>query len=184
MVKEQVLTPEAFEALLSWLARDRERAGEKYEAIRNRLIIFFTGRGCLEADELADEAINRVATKLPQLINSYQGDPTYYFYGVARNVYHEYSRRVSRMNKLPPPELPRWSEQEYVCMEKCMESLSPESRQMFEQYHCAESSGKTESRQNLAEQLGIALNALRIRVYRVRLTLKMCIEECLAQEGD
>lgn len=184
MVKEQVLTPEAFEALLRWLAQDREKAGEKYEAIRHRLIMFFTGRGCLEADELADEAINRVAIKLPQLINGYQGDPTYYFYGIARNVYHEYSRRTRQATKLQPPELSRWSEQEYLCMEKCMEKLSPASRQMFEQYHCAESSGKTESRQNLAEQLGIALNALRIRVYRVRLTLKMCIVECLAQEGD
>ena len=65
-----------------------------------------------------------------------------------------------------------------------MEKLSPHSRQMFEHYHCEKESGKTESRQSLAEQLGIALNTLRIRVYRIRVTLKMCIEECLAQEGE
>lgn len=183
MVKERVLTPESFEALLSWLAQDREKAGEKYEAIRHRLIVFFTGRGCLEADELADETITRVAIKLPQLINGYQGDPAYYFYGVARNVFQEHLRRVPNVIKLPP--MPTvWSELQYVCMEKCMEKLPPQSRQMFERYHSGEEPGRTESRQSLAEQLGIALNALRIRVYRVRATLKMCIEECLAQEGE
>ena len=183
MVKERVLTPESFEALLSWLAQDREEAGEKYEAIRHRLIVFFTGRGCLEADELADETITRVALKLPALINEYQGDPTYYFLGVARNVYQEYLRRVPRMTKLHPAPA-AWSEVQFVCMEKCMDKLAPHSRRMFEQYHGAKGHGKTENRQSLAEQLGIALNALRIRVYRVRATLKMCIEECLAQEGE
>jgi DNA-directed RNA polymerase specialized sigma24 family protein len=183
MIKERVLTPESFEALLSWLAQEREKAGEKYEAIRHRLILFFTGRGCLEADELADETITRVAIKLPNLINGYQGEPTYYFYGVARNVYQEHLRRVPRVTKLQPAPL-GWSELEYVCMEKCMEKLSLDNRQMFEEYHCGEASGKMESRQRLAERLGIALNALRIRVYRVRATLKLCIEECLAREGE
>jgi len=38
MKKEWVLTQEAFDRLLGWLDPDRESAGEKYEAIRLRLI--------------------------------------------------------------------------------------------------------------------------------------------------
>lgn len=170
--------------LLRWLDPEREKAGEKYEAVRHRLVIFFSGRGCLEADDLADKTIIRVGIKLPDIINSYQGEPIYYFYGVARKIYQEYLREVSRTTKLPPPPPAGWSELDYQCLEKCMAKLPPHSRRMFEEYHCGEASDKTGSRQSLAEQLGIALNALRIRVYRVRVVLKTCVEDCLAQEGE
>ena len=60
MKKEWVINQDAFDTMLDWLDADRERAGCKYEAIRLRLIKIFTCRGCQDAEELADEAINRV----------------------------------------------------------------------------------------------------------------------------
>lgn len=183
MAKERVLMPESFESLLGWLAPDRDKAGEKYEAIRHRLIVFFTGRGCLEADRLADETIDRVILKLPQLISGYEGDPVYYFCGVARKVYQEHLRSEPRPTKLPP--LPvSWSEQEFQCLEECMEKTLPHHRRMFEEYYCDGESGMTESRQILAEQLGITMNALRIRVHRVRDALKECVRGCIDREGE
>lgn len=183
MAKERILMPESFESLLGWLAPDRDKAGEKYEAIRHRLIVFFTGRGCLEADGLADETIDRVILKLPQLIGVYDGDRVYYFIGVARKVYQEYLRSKPQMTKLSP--LPvSWSEQEFRCLEKCMEKLSPHSSRMFEEYYSGEESDMTESRQRLAEQLGITANALRIRVHRVRDPLKACVKDCVDREGE
>ena len=59
MKKGWVLTQELFDTLLDWLDPDRERAGHRYETIRLRLIKIFTSRGCPEAEELADETINR-----------------------------------------------------------------------------------------------------------------------------
>jgi hypothetical protein len=48
MKKGWVLTQELFDTLLGWLDPDRERAGDKYETVRIRLIKVFTCRGCLE----------------------------------------------------------------------------------------------------------------------------------------
>ncbi|HEY0047746.1 MAG TPA: hypothetical protein VGB68_00565, partial [Pyrinomonadaceae bacterium] len=63
MDKENVINQENFDVLLNWLDRNREIAGQKYEKIRRRLIRIFLGRGCFEAEELADETINRVTRK-------------------------------------------------------------------------------------------------------------------------
>ena len=90
MKKEWVLTQDAFDTLLSWLDSDRDRAGTKYETIRLRLIKSFTCRGCWEAEELADETINRVVSRVPELAGEYRGDPALYFYGVSQRIQLEY----------------------------------------------------------------------------------------------
>ena len=46
--KERELNPDTFEALLRWLAPDREEAGKRDEEIRHRLIRIFACRGCSE----------------------------------------------------------------------------------------------------------------------------------------
>lgn len=81
--KEWVLTREAFDKLLACLDRDRERAAEKYEEIRNALITFFEHRGCLSPQEYADETINRVARRLSEGKEIYANNAASYFYGVA-----------------------------------------------------------------------------------------------------
>jgi DNA-directed RNA polymerase specialized sigma24 family protein len=179
MAKEPELTPEAFELLLKWLDLNRDKAGEKYEAIRHRLITFFYGRGCLEADRLTDRTLTVVAGKVPQLIGHYKGDPTYYFIGVARKIYQEYLRSERRTSQPPPPRA-GWTEREYQCLEQCLENLTPHARPMFEEYYC----GQESDRISLAGHFGISLNALRIRVHRIRATLKACVKDCIDREGE
>jgi len=43
--------------LLGWLSTNEASAAEKYEKIRARLIRLFVGRGCYEAEMLADQTI-------------------------------------------------------------------------------------------------------------------------------
>src|SRR5687767_5895715 len=93
MKNQWVVTQQAFDRLLDWLDADRDSAGSKYERIRVRLIKIFTCRGCGEADDLADETINRVTAKLGDIVESYSGDPALYFYGVAQKVHLEYLRK-------------------------------------------------------------------------------------------
>jgi hypothetical protein len=59
-----VLTGEAFKRFLACLDADTEQAGEKYEAIRQKLVKFFDWRGAHFPEECADETINRVVRKL------------------------------------------------------------------------------------------------------------------------
>jgi RNA polymerase sigma factor (sigma-70 family) len=176
------LTQEAFDQLLVWLNPDREQAGNRYEQIRLRLIKIFACRGCVEPEELADETINRVIRKLTEIKESYEGDPALYFYGVAQKVHLEYIRRKPVPTDLPPqPEPVEEAEQEYECLERCMQKLTPQNREFVIQYYQQEKRAKIDNRRELAERLGIALNALRIRAHRLRATLHECVRQCLEQ---
>ena len=179
MNKDWDLSQEDFDALLAWLDSDREQAALKYEKIRRGLIKIFTGRGCLEPEDLADETINRVTSKLKEIGKEFSGDPERYFYGVANYVYMEYLRRKIPQALPPTPTDPDRIELEYNCLERCIERLSKDNRELLLRYHGADSHAETEHRRALAEELGIAPNALRIRVYRIRMGLKECVEKCV-----
>jgi DNA-directed RNA polymerase specialized sigma24 family protein len=179
MNKDWILTQESFDALLNWLDPRREEAGAKYENIRLRLIKIFTCRGCLEPEDLADETINRVSKKLPDIQDSYEGDPTRYFYGVANKVHLEYVRRKPPPPIPPVPDNTDEIEKEYECLEKCIEKLRPEHRGLVLDYYQEEKRTRIDHRKKLADQLGIALNALRIRAHRVRLSLYECVQNCV-----
>jgi len=194
MKKKWVLTQDAFDRLLDWLDPEREQAGKKYEAIRMRLIKIFTCRGCLEAELLADETINRVASKVEEISKGYVGDPAHYFCAVAQKVYLEYLRKdhsrqspvtvesADRAQSTAPVCLEQDFEPEYRCLELCLERLPMENRHLVMRYYEQEKQAKIDHRKLLAVELGIAVNALRIRAHRIRLALRQCVRNCLEQE--
>ena len=184
MNKNWVLSQEAFDALLDWLDSDREQAGIKYEDIRGRLIMIFTGRGCVDAEDLADETINRVTQRLSTIREEFTGDPTRYFFGVANFVHMEYMRRKTPQPSPFPISDSNQVEIEYRCLEHCIESLSEENRYLLLKYYGAEGGSKIDQRKQLAEELGIAANALRIRAYRIRLGLQQCVEKCIKRAEE
>ena len=181
--KEWVLTKESFDSLLAWLDPNRDQAGRKYEDIRRKLIKIFTCRGCLTPEELADETINRVAKRVPDVAGTYTGDPALYFYGVAQKVQLEYLRR--KLAPLPPlpPEPAEDIEQEYECLEKCMQQLTEQNRELVLQYYREEKQAKIDHRKELAQKLDIGLNALRIRAHRIRASLQDCVLNCLERRA-
>jgi DNA-directed RNA polymerase specialized sigma24 family protein len=181
MNKDWVITQEAFDGLLAWLDADRDRAAQKYETVRTRLIKIFSCRGCGEADDLADETINRVTAKLHEIVDTYVGDPALYFYGVANKVYLEYLRRRPVVEAPLLRESSDDIEAEYACLEKCMDQLPMQSRRLVLEYYQEEKRAKIERRRKLAEELGIAVNALRIRAHRIRQQLQQCVQVCLEQ---
>jgi DNA-directed RNA polymerase specialized sigma24 family protein len=181
MNKERVLTQEVFDRLLSWLSPNREEAGKKYEAVRRRLIKIFACRGCCEAEELTDETINRVALKVEELAEHYVGDPALYFYGVAQKIHMEYLRKKPVPLESPPAYASEEIEPEYECLDHCMETLSAYDRELILQYYQEEKRAKINGRKALARQMGMALNALRIRAHRIRTILQQCVRSCLDQ---
>ena len=179
MKKNWDLSQEVFDALLAWLDPDREQAAFTYEKIRSGLIKYFTVRRTIDPEDLADEAINRVSHKLKDIGNDFTGDPEPYFFRVAAYVYMEHLRKQLPR---PAPEEPvdrNLIELEYNCLERCIERLPEESRDLLLRYYGAEGRGEAELRRALAEELGIAPNALRIRAYRIRVALRKCVEECI-----
>jgi DNA-directed RNA polymerase specialized sigma24 family protein len=182
--KEKNLTQEAFARFLNWLNPDPDQAGEKYEAIRRRLIKIFACRGCDCSEHLADETINRVIDKIPEISESYEGDRALYFYGVARYVHKEYTRKKPPPQPPPQDDASSATEEEYECLEQCMGNLPKRSRELFLQYNEEEKGAKIKHRKRLARELNIPLNALRIRIYRIRMNLQVCVLQCLQQRAS
>lgn len=179
------LTPEQFRQLLDWLDPDFARAGEKYEAIRRRLIKIFLNRRCNEAEDLADETINRVARKIAELKKDFVGEHAHYFYGVAKKVFLEHLRRCNRRPIPPPPVVAREELEPYLkCLDKCLEKLSPESRALILDYYEEEKQAKVTSHKEMVARLKLNPGALRARVHRIRGKLEKCVLECLGREAE
>ena len=172
-------TKEALDKLLDWLNTDREMAGEKYEAIRLRLIRIFASRGCCEGEDLADETINVVASRIDWLIENYKGDPALYFYGVAKNIFLEHNKKKPPPQPPLPPDVTE-VERKCSCLEECLkQELTASERQLVLRYHEKEKKEKILLRKQLADELAISINALRIKVYHIHARLRSCIEKCL-----
>ncbi len=60
-----------------------------------------------------------------------------------------------------------------------MSQLPPESRRLVALYHQGFRRAKIDARKQLAEELQIPLNALRIRMYRVRAGLAKSVSSCV-----
>lgn len=186
-------SPEALEAILLWLGEDRNSGAQRYEEIRQKLIILFRYRGCHSAEELADETIDRTARIVLRPDFRYQGDPIAYFRGVAHNVYREWLRKEHRFPTEPISEgylelpAPASDANEngplLACLERCLSALSPAKRMLLIRYYQSDKRVKIDGRQLLADELGLGLNALRIQVFRLRNGLRQCVEKCEAK-GD
>ena len=79
-----------------------------------------------------------------------------------------------------PPE----PDPEYDSLEECMGQLRPEERKLILDYYQEEKQAKIDHRKKLAEGLGIGLNTLRIRVYRLRARLQECVEQLMKRFRD
>jgi DNA-directed RNA polymerase specialized sigma24 family protein len=198
MTKQQILTQENLEALLSWLDPDRDQAGRKYENIRRTLIKIFSWNGSSNPEDDADETINRVARKAPELKHAYTGDPAAYFYGVTKKVIMELRRREAarevQWEEKPAKQLPgkfdlqekaaEDSDRKFDCLEKCLQALRPENRQLILEYYQMEKQEKIDFRRELAEKAGIEIGSFRVKIHRIRLTLHKCIELCLREKDE
>ena len=177
---------DSFNLFLSWLSSDRDEAGRKYEDMRRRLIFMLECRGCNRAEEIADEAFDRFMKRLPEMRDTYQGDPVPYLCVIARNVHLEYTRKPEQplpdnIDKIPldedePDEL---KEHMHECLEECLNKFEPTNQKLLLAYYEEEKQAKIDFRKTLAKSMGIAGNALRLRVHRLRRTLELCMNDCL-----
>ena len=188
--KQWVLTQQAFDGLLASFDADRERAGQKYESLRLKLIKYFEWRGAAFPDSNADETINRVARKIEAGEQIHNLDA--YFYGVARLIFIESLKAQEREQQarasMPVIEMPLEeadldSGERRTCLDDCLQHLPEESRALIIEYYQEEKGKKIERRKSLAARLGIPLNALRIRACRIRAGLETCVHECMERHS-
>lgn len=178
------MSREEFDALLALLHADREEAGRVYERTRHRLIRTFEWRGCAQPEELADETFNRVARKAGEGLEILRSDPLPYIIGVANHVFQEFLRREQgKIRSLergdwPPPSPPE-DEPDFRLehLRQCLETLAADQKRLLLSYYQPEK--RIRSRKILCDELRIPMNALRIRVHRLRKKVEACVKEKL-----
>lgn len=200
-----------FDKMLLWLDSDRAKAGLAYEDIRLRLSKLFYARGCnqIATEELVDETIERVTKKIDKIFDDYQGEPCRYFYGVARLVFLEYTRRpliknlpeentnarhrsitndsedhqadnVSGLRGVVSPD----EDDSSVLLQARIACLEKCMRKLEADERKLisiyyQSKNKIEARENLSGELEITKQNLRIRAFRIRKKLQKCVNKCV-----
>ena len=197
--KDWILNPQAFRQFLNWLDQGVDSNGERYLEMRRRLARYFDRRSCSSPDDLADEALNRVARKLEEKGEIVGASPAHYCYIVAKFVFQEFGRRSEQnqtsldqaqssgrvIASLAVPFRPNVDavakEKLFDCLERCLSKIQPESRELILEYYRGELRAKIERRFELATSLGLTTNALSIRACRIRSKLEICVRTCAKQ---
>lgn len=165
-----------FHKLLAWLGKDNKSAVQKYQSIRKTLTRKLYARGCDEAEELADETIDRVTKQIDVLAVNYVGDPSLYFNGVAKNVFLESTRRpmtIELTDKIPYKKLEtQHLEKQSQHLAKCLKQLSAEDAKLVIEYYKKDKAEKIKHRKQMAEHLEISMPALRVKIFRIRKNLQ------------
>jgi DNA-directed RNA polymerase specialized sigma24 family protein len=198
--KYRVLTHDSFHRLLNWLNgedEDTDSGGQKYEEMRRKLISYFDHRNCRYPEELADEALNRVAFKLYEKGSITNVSPAQFCFIKAREVLHEYWRRPDLkeialedtvVTDLPdrhqfpvadPDDEQDKGEQRMRCLETCLQNLKRPDHDLIIRYYYGEERVKIDNRQKLSNELGISSKALVVRALRIRKRLEECVERCI-----
>lgn len=188
MPRDSAVPTHGFEEILAWLDPDREVAAKMYVQLRHDLTKIFTFRGCSDPEGLTDEVFDRVARKVDEVRPTYVGDPRPYFRAVANNLVKEDLKKARTQVSLEDPESrePTTSESDEIqaeemeeCLHSCLRKLSDENRELIMGYYAKEKQAKIDHRTELAQQFGISVENLRVKVYRIRVSLQGCIERCL-----
>lgn len=192
MKKGWTLTQESFDLLLEWLSADKGKAGAVYEQVRRGLMKLFLVRGCVDPEALVDETMNRVTSKLPAMIDKYQGSPIHYFYNVANKIYLEnMSPRQKREEQLDLYSHSKYLGSSYSSDEtnihldylrECLQRFKAEDREILVRYFEVDKSAKFEHRRLLSEKKGATLNSLRVKIVRLKKKLRECVTQKMSAD--
>lgn len=166
------LTRDAWNRFLGALAPDTVLAASRYEELRHRLIALYRWRGLPCPEDLADEAFDRVADRLVRGLIA-QSDVGPYLRGVARRIAREADRRRSYEQPIDPAAAsevpaPLAPDDPLARLCRCLDELPHAERQTLLAYEAGSRRDRIRRRKALAAELGIPINALRVRVHRLR----------------
>ena len=193
--REWTLSKDALQRLLNWLDGDANSDGHAYVEMRRRLRDYFARKNCRPPDDLADETLTRVARRLEEEGITRDETPARYCYIVARFVFLEHLRETKAHpmvthvsgDVVPQPsassvadaaEAAGAREALLACLQKCLQELDPLNRRIITRYYIGSARVKIDNRRELAESLGLSLNALTVRACRIRIRLEACVRRC------
>jgi len=180
----------AFTRLLRWLDDGSDSQGERYLEMRRRLVAYFDRRNRPAPDVLADETFDRVSRTLEESGRIKVTPPARYCYVVARFVLLEDIRRTRRdvpfeetraavhQARADMSGIDDSVDRSLDCLGRCLNILKPEDKHLIVEYYRDAKRQRIDRRRELARQLGISMNALGIRAWRLRANLERCVGAC------
>jgi len=165
-----------FDKLFKLLEPDAPSIEEGFRQCRFKLIKFFVYRYCEDPESLADETVGRLLKNVHAGRELLPDNPYRYVYAIAMNVFRENVRAkkkgevlddIEQVGELPVPE------EADDCLRQCMEQIPAEKRELLERYYLDEG-----SREAILQEQGLTLNALRLKVHRIKNGLWRCWEDC------
>ena len=182
------VTGNAFTRLLAWLDDGKDSQGARYVEMRERLVSYFDRRDRPAPDVLADETFDRISRTLEESGRIMVTPPARYCYVVARFVLLEDIRRTKRqvafderrsIFQMAPHTGPDdRAERSLECLTACLGRLKPDDRDLIVEYYRDAKRQRIDRRRALASALGISMNALGVRTWRLRATLQSCVGDC------
>ena len=165
--------------LLGALGETPEASGLEYERLRSKLILFFSRRMLPFPEDLADEALDRLARRIVDgtVIDSIAA----FALGIGRHLALEQIKNRSETmgddfwDNVPAPPATQSSEEEIARMERCLKTLRPDEASLLRGYYLATEGTPMKTRGRLAKRLGISANTLRQRVFLARQRLRDCM---------
>lgn len=178
-----MMQSEFLDALLSLLDEDREQAGLAYQKMHERLVRFFRLNNGSDPQALADETLDRLARRAADSMAENIGSLRAFSLGIARHVLQEDVRHRSR----EALSAQQWTDftmavdrdSEYLldAIESCLARMTVEKRELLRSYYEWRAGNKISHHQQIAERLGLTMNALRNRIMRARNELDDCVRQ-------
>jgi hypothetical protein len=189
MLHRTEISQDDFDRLLDWFGPDRGASADQYLAAHCKLTVFLRYNYCNRPEDLADETMNRVAKKLPPIVEG-RGHIDV-LRGFARNVLKEYwdddelqlAEEISDQVPSPTGKPSEIDEKEIrsACLDKCVAAL-PE-RELLLEYHSYEPGAKIAHRKAMAEARRLTLNALRLKACHLKRAVAECVKRCCQSGG-
>ena len=175
------LTAESYSLLLQTFSSDEEAAAIDFTKLSDSLVRFFQIKGDSSPEEAADETLDRVAVKLGEAVLI--ENLTKYSFGVARLVFLENLRKAQKSkNALENYRAENERQKadgetdDFSPLRECFESLADDEKKILRAYFADLSHAELdEKRQKLTASLGVSLNNLRLKIFRLRRRLEDCV---------
>jgi len=202
--QERGRSQRGFTRLLEWLDGGVDSSGQTYLEMRRRLTSYFVRRNRPFADDLADETLSRISKILEQDGAITVTPQARFCYVVARFVMLEDVRREQREQQrdrstrdtrssteawsgrraeLLQTENDATRERQLERLDLGLRLLAPEQRELIVEYYRDKGQGTITHRRDMANRLGISVNALCVRASRIRAALESGMKERLTADG-
>jgi DNA-directed RNA polymerase specialized sigma24 family protein len=173
-----------FEKLFRVLEPEAESVARGYETCRYKLVKFFAWRRCADPANLADETIRRLLKNIREGKEISPDKPYNFVYGIAHYVFKEDERDRKKRGEIVNideiGELANLRDDSKLddCQKHCLERLSEDKRGLLLHYYLDQVSGE-----EIAEAEGLTINALRMKIFHIKNSLRHCCEKCRKQSS-